>query len=555
MRGEIIMKNKNFKIAPCEECCPLRINIPQYIRLITQRKFKEAFKVILAKTPFPFTLSYVCFRPCEEGCKKSHSNDFIAINALKRFVCEQSFDKSFIINEITNNLKGRTDKRIAIIGSGPAGLTAAYYLAKWGYSVKVFEALPVAGGMLRVGIPEYRLPKDILNKEIEIVKEMGVKISVNIKIESLDELFNNGYDAVLVAIGAHCSVKLGIQGEDHPRVIEGVNFLRNVNLGRAVSLGNKVAVIGGGNSAIDSARTALRLGAKEVTIIYRRSKFEMPASKDEVNEALYEGVKFIFQATPEYINEKNGKLILTCNRTKLGNTDCDGRRHIILLKKSFSFNYDNIIVSIGEIPDIPNKFGLKLNKNGIIESNSDTLAIVKKKVFVAGDVARGPSSVVEAIADGKRAAVAIDKYLDSVGDIDDSNKFSEYNLPPLPRGIPIGKRTIMPTLSLEQRLSSFDNIELGFSENDAINESRRCLWCDLPIYFDSSKCVGCNRCALLCSFKWNQAFNPLNAKIRVIPPDRSEERGKADCYFDDKCDGCGYCVRACPEGALSRKLN
>jgi len=287
--------------APCSHICPASVDVPRYIRFIAAGKPDEALAVIREKIPFPAVCGLVCFHPCEAKCRRGQLDEAIAIRMLKRYAAER--DTGVWKQNI--KLKLATGKRVAIIGSGPAGLTAAYYLAKLGHSVTVFEALPEPGGMMRVAIPDYRLPKDILKAEIKEIEEIGVDIKTNTKIDSIDSLLGNGYDAIFVATGAHRGINIGVEGGDSPNVIECIDFLRDVSLGKEVKIGikigNKVAVIGGGNVAIDGARTALRLGAEEVTIIYRRTRAEMPASPEEVEEALAEGIQIYYLAAPTKI--------------------------------------------------------------------------------------------------------------------------------------------------------------------------------------------------------------------------------------------------------------
>ena len=336
----------------CGEACPAGIDIPRYVRLIGEGKFAESLAVIKQAMPFPGILGRVCFAPCEHDCRQYKQEEPIAIRMLKRFVYDHA---TYEEKKPTN----RSGKRVAIIGSGPAGLSAAYYLAKMGHGITIFEALSKIGGMMRVGIPEYRLPRKVLDDEINMVKNLGVEIKTDTKVESLDNLFKDGYQAVLIAIGAHQGIKMRVEGEDHPKVIECIDFLRSVNFGKKVELGNRVAVVGGGNAAIDAARTARRLGAKEVTVFYRRSRAEMPANPSEVEEAIEEGVKIEFLAAPKKVLSKNGTLSLESFRMKLGEPDASGRRRADLIKGSeFSVDVDTIITAVGQRPEIPGQFEL-----------------------------------------------------------------------------------------------------------------------------------------------------------------------------------------------------
>jgi len=467
---------KALVIAPCRNACPAGIDVPRYVRAIADSKFTEAAAVIREKIPFPSICGYVCFHPCETKCRRGEIEEPIAIRALKRFVAEQD---GRLKGQIRKGAKP-TGKRVAIIGSGPAGLTAGYYLAKLGHAVTVFEALSQPGGMMRTGIPEYRLPGEVLNKEIELIKGVGVEIRTNTRVDSVDQLLKDGYDAVFAAIGAHQGIKLGVEGEDSPGVVECVSFLRSVNLGEKPELGNRVAVIGGGNAAIDASRVALRLGVKEVTIIYRRSRQEMPASPEEVEEALREGVKIDFLAAPSKIVRENSELKMECIRMRLGEVDASGRRRPEPIKGSeFTMSFDNVIAAIGQTPEIPAKLGLPLAKAGTLEVDPDTLATTKEGVFAGGDAVTGPASVIEAIAAGRQVAISIDKHLGGDGMIEEVLaspevapalvKVKEEEKPRLP----------IPSLSIEERLRSFKEVELGYTREIAMEEAQRCLSCDL----------------------------------------------------------------------------
>jgi len=541
------MLEGTIKPTACICACPAGVDIPCYIRLISQGRFDEALSVIRHRIPFPSVCGRVCPHPCEEACQSTHLSESVAIKALKRFVSER------VSTPRLPQIPQSSGKNVAVVGSGPAGLTAAYFLRKVGHGVVVLEALPAAGGMMRVGIPEYRLPKKVLDKEIADIKNIGVEIKTNVRVDSPHELLEQGYDAVFLALGAHRGTRLMVEGEDNSGVTDGITFLRNVNLGMRSGMGDKVAVIGGGNVAIDSARTALRLDAKDVTIIYRRTKAEMPASPEEVGSAFSEGVKFIFLAAPVRIGKENGELSLSCMRMELGQPDGSGRPRPTPIKGSeFIRKFDAIIVAIGEVVDIPKQFSLKIGKRNTINVDPSTLSTDRQGVFAGGDAVTGPASVIEAIAAGRRAAVSIDRYLGGGAGTAQAWVSSSEDMPRLSSGVPGGKRSPMSVLNLKERLSSFEEVELGFDEALAVHESKRCLWCDLPISVDPTKCVGCFRCALMCSIRFEMASNPYNAKIKIVPPDRSSKIGEAEISFTDDCDGCGICVSACAYGALTR---
>jgi len=461
--------------APCSHICPAGIDVPRYVRFIAEGKPAEALAVIREKIPFPAVCGLVCFHPCEAKCRRGQLDEAIAIRMLKRVAAEH--DTGLWKQNI--KVAPATGKRVAIVGSGPAGLTAAYYLAKLGHSVTIFEALPEPGGMMRVAIPDYRLPKNILKAEIKEIEDIGVDIKTNTRVDSIDSLLSDSYDAVFVAIGAYQGIRIGVEGEDSPRVIECVNFLRDVSLGRKVEVGNKVAVIGGGNAAIDSARTTLRLGAKEVTIVYRRTRAEMPASPEEVEEALAEGVQIYYLAAPSRIVSRNSSVELESIRMELGAMDASGRRRPEPIKGSeFTMRFDTIIAAIGQRPDIPDQFNLALGRGNVVEVDPDTLATSREGVFAGGDAVSGPASVIEAIAAGRQAAISIDKYLGGSGDIDEVLAPPEEEVAPLEEAEE-KRRPQMTTLPVKKRLCDFSQVELGYSDEIAIEEAMRCLRCDL----------------------------------------------------------------------------
>ena len=461
--------------APCTHTCPAGVDAPRYIRFIAKGKPGEAVAVIREKIPFPSVCGYVCIHPCEAKCRRELLDEAIGIRVLKRF----AVDNDNGMWKQNSRMAPETGKRVAIVGSGPAGLTAAFYLAKLGHKVTVFEALPEAGGMMRVAIPDYRLPKDVLKNDIREIEAVGVDIKTETKVESTDELFEQGYDAVFLATGAHEGQKIGVKGEDSQGVMDCVSFLREVSLGKKVEVGEGVAVIGGGNAAIDSARTALRLGAKEVTIVYRRTKDEMPAATEEIEGAIEEGVNVRFLAAPSSITAKNGKLELECNAMSLGDIDASGRRRPEPIEGSeFVMSFDTIIAAIGQRPEIPSRFKLSLGRGNTIEVDPDSLATNKEGVFAGGDVVKGPASVIEAIAHGRLAATSIDKYLGGEGDIDETLASPEEAMAPLEEAEE-EMRVEMPALPAKERIKNFEDVELGLAEKMAIKEAERCLRCDL----------------------------------------------------------------------------
>ena len=466
-------------LVPCSHACPAGIDVPRYVRLVAEGEFAEALAVVREKVPFPGVLGRVCFHPCESVCRRGQLDEPVAICALKRAAAGHDAG-----GEQSGGSNPDTGKKVAIVGSGPAGLTAGYYLAGLGHSVALFEALPEPGGMVRVGIPRYRLPGDVLDDEIERVRSTGVDIKIDCKVESLDSLHEQGYDAVFLAMGAHQGTRMNVEGEDCEGVIDGVSFLRDVNLGNEVKLGSRVAVIGGGNAAIDAARTALRLGAVEVTVVYRRSRDEMPASSEEVDAALDEGVKFLFLAAPKRISRNDGDLGLQCVRTELGEPDSSGRRRPTPVEGSeFEMAVDTVISAIGQAGDIPDSLEMDVVAGGRLKVDPETLATSTKGVFAGGDVATGPASVIEAIAAGRQAAASIDRYLGGRGDISESLAKAAEASPWIGRDEGFGDthRAPMPCQPVEQRAGSFSEVETGLDQQDAAQEAGRCLRCDLRL--------------------------------------------------------------------------
>jgi formate dehydrogenase beta subunit len=476
--------------APCKAACPVGIDVPRYIRLIGDGKYDQAAAVVREKLPLASICARVCHAPCETKCRRGTLRDQpIAILALKRFAMDS------VPNAKPDMPASKaTGKRVAIIGSGPAGLTAAYYLRKvCGHAVTVFEAFSEPGGMLRMGVPKYRLPREVLDREIDSIKGLGVEIKLNTKIDSLDSLFQKGYEAVFVAIGAHRPAKMGIEGENLPGVIEGLSFLRDVNMGKEVKTGKRVAVVGGGNAAVDAARIALRRGAKEVTILYRRSSAEMPAHRNNVEQAKREGVKIEFLVAPTQIKKGEG-LEVKCVRMRLGLPDPTGRPSPEPIPGSeFTLNVDTVIAATGQSTEIPSQFGLTLGEEGMLQVEEATLSTNKKGVYAGGDAVSGPASFIEAVAAGRKAASWIDQYLGGLGIIDEVLAPPE-EMPKVPRaqevlaktgGVP--QRASMPLLPIDQTLSGFAEVELGLSEQASLIESTRCLKCN-EVGFDCGAC-------------------------------------------------------------------
>lgn len=472
-------------ISPCQNTCPVGIDIPEYIGLIARERFSEALEVIKKRNPFPAICGRVCHHPCELKCRRGEIDEPVAINFLKRFVSD--YEREKVKPKVSYSASFRKEK-VAIIGSGPAGLTCAHYLARWGYPVTIFEELPAAGGMLRVGIPDYRLPKDILEEEIfSAVESLGVSIQTRVKVGrdiTFDELFNKGYRCIFIAVGCHISRRLKIPGEEIGQVLDGVAFLRGLNLGQDYNLGNRVVVIGGGNVAVDAARCALRLKAKEVIILYRRSAQEMPAIESEVQAAEYEGVQFHYLAAPLKIVSSNGKIKgIECIKMRLGEFDESGRRKPVPIEGSeFFLPVDSVISAIGQKADISFlPASIKKTDWGTIQVNPVTMTTTLEGVFAGGDAVMGPATVIEAIASGEKAAISINRYLKGESLFRPAKVKKKYfdlidliEFEPSPE-----KRVKMPCLSVEERKRGFKEVELGLDKYKAIKEAKRCLRCDI----------------------------------------------------------------------------
>jgi heterodisulfide reductase subunit A len=487
--------------AACVDACPIHTNVLGYIRLIAEGRFKEAYGLIRDTNPLPAVCGRVCYAPCEETCDRSQIDESIAIRNLKRFATDQVNIDELEVPQIT-----KTGKRVAIIGSGPAGLAAANNLALEGHEVTIFEALPEPGGMLRYAIPEYRLPKEILRKEIGYIRRLGVEIRTGVQVGkdiSLVEV-KRDHQVVFIATGAHGGIRLGVEGEDIAGVIEGIRFLRDLNLGEKISVGKKVAVIGGGNTAIDCARTAKRIGGEDVRVVYRRSRDEMPASLVEVAEMEREEVKIDFLTVPtRFLSENGGLSGMECIRMKLGKPDDSGRPRPVHIKGSeFTIPVDTVINALGQVPETEfvQELGLSLGKMGTIEIDHKTGATNIEKLFAGGDVVTGPASVVEAIGSGKRVACSISRYLRGEPlEVDEEElrpeKLSKKDIKDLKNRFPPQKRVEMGEEPIEERVGDFREVALGYNPSEAITEALRCLAGQME------GCIECHECERRCDAK------------------------------------------------------
>jgi len=531
---------------PCKSACPILTDAREYIQLIAERKYDEAYAAIRRQNPLPGVCGRICTHPCEAVCKRGQVGEPIAIAALKRFSCDGPRRQPYqaILPEAP------TGHAVAVIGSGPAGLSAAHDLALLGHHVTIFETLPVLGGMLRVGVPEYRLPKDVVEQEIQTILDLGIEVKTGVRIGeeiTLADLFEKGYGAVFLAVGAHKDRKLGIPGEEALEgVVAAVSFLRGISEGKAPEVGRRVAVIGGGNTAVDSARSALRLGSEAVTMVYRRSKEEMPAAREEIEEAIEEGIEIAYLTSPVEILGTHGRVSgLKCIETALGDADAGGRRSPKPVPGSeFVLDVNMVIAAIGQAPE-SSCFGddleVSAQGNRIVAKDPETLATSIPGVFAGGDAVTGPATAIKAIAAGQRAARAIDLYLkrtsedasESAGDV----RPQEISGPVMEKTRRFA-RSRPPRVPVRDRLRDFGEVVSVLSEDLATQEALRCLHCHLGARVDQEACVSCLTCVRICPLQIPKA-NKMG-EITIDPVD---------------CQACGMCAMECPVRAIDIRLH
>ena len=472
-------------VSPCENSCPLHMNIPGFLELFKEKKMLEAFECILRDNPFPASSGRICHFHCKMRCRREDIDYPVSQGEIHRYIADIIYkgrQEIKIIQRLVKEKLPKTRKKISIVGAGPSGLTAAFYLARLGHDIVVYEAKPQAGGILLYGIPEYRLPKDVLKKEIDFVRKLGVKILFNqqINAQKLQDLINKS-DAVFLATGAYKNMKLGLPGEDLKGVISGTAFLEDVAVGKKPQLGKKVVIIGAGNVAVDAARTAFRLGS-EVCIVYRREEADMPANKDEIKGAQSEGIKFIFLAAPQaLLKDSTGKLKgLSATRMVLGEYDLSGRRKPVATKEVFEIPCDSLILAIGERVDAEfiKDCGILINADGTVKVEKFNLKTNLDKVYAGGDLVIGPSTAVEAMSDGKKAARAIDLAL--IKEDRFNRLFSKFayakHAPLEPKA---SKKQEGKKLEIKKRYKNFKEVSLGLSLKQACLEADRCLRCDV----------------------------------------------------------------------------
>lgn len=542
MTLELLLSDHNGDcVGPCSKACPAQTDVQGYVGLIANKEYREAVKVIKEKIPIPASIGRICPHPCEDACRRQLVEEAISIAGLKYFAADIDLesDRPYI-----PEIKAATGKKTAIVGGGPAGLTAAYFLAKEGHEVRIHEAMPQAGGMLRYGIPEYRLPKKILDQEIELIRQMGVKIIYNTRLGkdiTLEELRKNN-DSIFLGIGAWESSAMRCKGEELPGVLGGIDFLREIALGNEVYIGKKVAVVGGGNTAMDAARTAVRLGAEDVMVLYRRTRAEMPAEDIEIKEAEEEGVEFRYLLAPLEITASEERAnAIRVQKMKLGEADESGRRRPVPIEgEEETIAVDTIISAIGQKVKPEGLEDIKLSKWGTIAADEDKLQSSIPGIFAGGDGVSGPKIAIDAVAQGKKAADAMLDYLEGLIDIKEikeeyfveqkglgSEDFAKYEK--------ISRVEISQLLPAE-RSTNFKEVSLGFSEEEAVKEAGRCLECGCRDYFECS----------LIKYAREYEVEPE----RIAGEKRQEKLQDENPFIErnsEKCILCGLCVRVCEE--------
>jgi formate dehydrogenase major subunit len=583
-------------IGPCINNCPANVDAQGYIALISRGKYDEALKLVKERNPLPLSIGRVCVRDCELVCRRKYVDEPVSINALKRYVADLD------ATAWTPTIKNGRKEKVAVIGAGPSGLTCAYYLRLEGFHVKIFEKLSKAGGMLRYGIPEYRLPKEVLDQEIQWILNTGIEMETGVAMGKdfcAADLLKNGYDAVYLSVGSHKASNMGLEGEDETEgVFRGIDFLREMTDDIGRKLKGIVVVVGGGNTAIDAARTARRMGADKVIMVYRRTIKEMPAHHEEIQAAQNEGIDIKILTNPKSIISKNGKLQgIECLQMKLQDAGPGRRPRPVPVEGSeFEISCDYLIGAIGQALDtsfMKMDADCKLNDWGNIDVDAKTLETSIKGVFAGGDAVTGPLTAISSIAQGRTAAQSIKSYLINGIPIPEKKKFysfkheldelSEREFEHFPRK----ERQHMAEKPVEIRIHNFEEVELGFSEEQSLDETTRCIECgcseyydcQLRIYsdeyqidttqlkgearkydvdnrhpliaFDPNKCINCGKCVRTCSeiLKVSALGFVYRGFKAVVKPAMEKE------LLETNCISCGNCIDVCPTGAISENFN
>ena len=555
----------------CENACPVNTHVPQYISAIVKEDYDLAFEINRGDNLFPAILGRICVHPCEEKCRRGLFIDQpISICSLKRASADHK-----LRSPQDEKISGKSGKRVAIIGAGPSGLSAANDLARMGHSVTLYESFPVSGGMLNVGIPPYRLPRETVQKAIHEVRQLGVEILTGTPIgkERNLERLRKEFDAVYIAAGAHQAETLRIPGEDLQGVIHGVTFMRMVNLGEEIRLGHKVAVIGGGNTAMDTARSSLRLGAKEVFILYRRTREEMPVDPREVEQVEEEGIKIHFLTSPIQVLSKDGIKVssLRCIRNRLGEADKDGRRRPIPIEGSeFDIDIDLLIPAVSQSPDIsflPEEIGLEMSRWDRLAVNPETFETNAPGIFAGGDFVTGPRDVIRVIADGRKAALSIHTYLAGERAPKSPPYFTPVSTITIEPNLEKITRQKMDTVPLEERKFFDKEVELGFSKDQAVKEAQRCLQCHIFTIFDRTKCILCGGCVDICpkfcfrmarldEIQGDERLSTFTKVLYGLSLEEAERLNLATVMIkeESRCIQCGLCAKRCPTDAITMEI-